>query len=305
MTRRTAGKFNMPSSHLLDRRLFCARLRRAAANTDRSALFLLDHVVEDAIERLQLVNRKFRTAIDVAGWEPELCARLRKRGIAANTCRLAPFVARGTPDAIIDDECLPLRAASADLVVSALSLQFANDLPGILSQIRRVLEPDGLFLAALIGGESLHELRTCLAEAELEISGGLSPRILPFAEIRDIGALLQRAGFALPVTDRDRLTVRYSSMLALANDLRAMAATNILHDRHSTVPPRMLFPRAAQIYSEKFADPDGKIRATFDIIWLSGWAPHESQQQPLKPGSAKTSLADALGTTEIGSESKT
>lgn len=294
----------MSSTQILNRRHHRAHLERAARIDDRSALFLLDHVLEDVIDRLHLVNRKFATAVDISGWEPDLCNMLRARGVAETAIRLAPFVARGFPAAIIDDEYLPLGDARCDLVLSMLNLQFANDLPGLLTQARRALQPDGLFLGALIGGESLHELRTCLAEAELEISGGLSPRVSPFAEIRDLGSLLQRAGFALPVTDRDRLTVRYGALTDLTRDLRAMAATNILNDRRAVCPPRMLFPLAAKLYAEKFADADGRMRATFDIIWLSGWAPHASQQQPLKPGSARASLADALGTTEIGVQSK-
>ena len=288
----------MSNSQFLDRRLLATRLRRVTGNTDRSALFLLDHVVEDVIDRLGMVNRTFKDAIDISGWDPNLCNQLRSGAIADKITRFAPFAASGRPDAIIDDECLPVRNASVDLIVSVLNLQFANDLPGLLTQVRRALRPDGLFLAALIGGESLNELRTCLAQAETEISEGLSPRVLPFAEIRDLGSLLQRAGFALPVTDQDRLTVRYPSLIALAKDLRAMAATNFLSDRHRACPPRLLFPLAAKHYSDQYSDPDGKIRATFDIIWLSGWAPHESQQKPLQPGTAKTRLADALGTTE-------
>lgn len=294
----------MSSPQILNRRHHRARLQRAARIGDRGAMFLLDHVREDVIDRLRLVNRTFDTAVDISGWEPDLCDRLRARSMAADVIRLAPFVARGIPHAIIDDEVLPFGAGCCDLILSMLNLQFVNDLPGLLAQARRALRPDGLFLGAMIGGESLHELRACLAEAELEISGGLSPRVAPFAEIRDLGSLLQRAGFALPVTDTDRITVRYGSLTDLARDLRAMAATNILNDRRTLCPPRMLFPMAAQIYAEKFSDPDGRLRVTFDIIWLSGWAPHASQQQPLKPGSAQTSLAEALGTTEIGVQSK-
>lgn len=294
----------MPSPQILNRRHHRAHLERAARIDDRSAMFLLDHVLDDVIDRLQLVNRTFGTAVDISGWEPDLCTTLRDRALTGKAIRLAPFVARGRPAAIIDDELLPLGDGRCDLILSMLNLQFVNDLPGLLAQARRALRPDGLFLGALIGGESLHELRTCLSEAELEISGGLSPRVSPFAEIRDLGNLLQRAGFALPVTDRDRITVRYGSLTDLVRDLRAMAATNILNDRRTLCPPRLLFPMAAALYAEKFADPDGRLRATFDIIWLSGWAPHASQQQPLKPGSARTSLADALGTTEIGVQSK-
>ncbi len=187
-----------------------------------------------------------------------------------------------------------MQPGSLDLVVSALAFQFVNDLPGVLAQIRRALRPDGLLLAAMLGGDTLTELRQCFAAAEAECEGGVSPRVAPFADLRDIGALLQRAGFALPVTDVDRVVVRYDSTFALMQDLRRMGATNILIERRRTPTRRATMLRMAQIYGERFADVDGRIRATFDVIWLSGWAPHESQQKPLRPGSAKASLAEAV-----------
>jgi SAM-dependent methyltransferase len=198
-----------------------------------------------------------------------------------------------------DEEALPFRDGAFDLIVSALTLQFVNDLPGALVQIRRTLKPDGLFLAALVGGETLTELRQAFAAAESEIEGGASPHVAPFADLRDLGALLQRAGFALPVADSDRITVRYDSVFALMHDLRRMGATNALVDRRRAPLRRATLMRMAEIYAEKFADNDGRIRATFEIVWLSGWAPHPSQQQPLRPGSAKARLADALGTREL------
>ncbi len=185
-------------------------------------------------------------------------------------------------------------AESFDLIVSALSLHLVNDLPGALIQLRRALKPDGLFLGAVLGGSSLQELREALAIAETEIAGGVSPRVAPFADIRDMGALLQRAGFALPVTDSEVLTVRYDNLFALMKDLRAMGAANTLFERARKPTSRRLFLRAAEIYAERFADADGRIRATFEIIFLSGWAPHESQQKPLRPGSAQVRLADVL-----------
>jgi SAM-dependent methyltransferase len=205
---------------------------------------------------------------------------------------------------VADEETLPFRDASLDLVVSALALQFVNDLPGTLIQIRRALKPDGLFLAAMIGGDSLVELREAFAQAEAEIEGGVSPRVAPFADLRDLGALLQRAGFALPVTDADRLTVRYASPLALMHDLRRMGAGNALTERRRMPLRRSTLRRMIEIYAERFSDPDGRIRATFEIVWLSGWAPHESQQKPLAPGSAKTRLADALRAQEISAGEK-
>ncbi len=191
-------------------------------------------------------------------------------------------------------EVLPLQPASLDLVVSGLAFQFVNDLPGVLAQIRRALKPDGLLLAAMIGGDSLTELRQSFAAAEAECEGGVSPRVAPFADLRDAGSLLQRAGFALPVTDLDRIVVRYDSAFALMADLRRMGATNILNERRRTPTRRATMLRMAQVYAERFADPDGRVRATYDVIWLSGWAPHESQQKPLRPGSAKASLEAAV-----------
>jgi SAM-dependent methyltransferase len=195
---------------------------------------------------------------------------------------------------VLESEGLGLSPASLDLVVSALGLQAVNDLPGVMAQIRRALKPDGLLLAALLGGDTLTELRQSFAAAEAEREGGISPRVAPMADLRDIGGLLQRAGFALPVTDVDSVVVRYDSAFALMQDLRRMGATNILLERRRTPSRRATLLRMAEIYSERFADPDGRIRATFEIVWLSGWAPDESQPKPLKPGSAKASLADAV-----------
>ena len=203
-----------------------------------------------------------------------------------------------------DEEALPFADASLDLVVSALALQGVNDLPGVLVQIRRALKPDGLFMAALLGGDTLSELRQSFAQAEAEIEGGASPRVAPFADVRAMGALLQRTGFALPVTDTERITVRYASLLSLLRDLRRMGATNALAERRRLPLRRPTLLRAMEIYGERFADPDGKVRATFEIVWVSGWAPDASQQQPLRPGSAKTRLADALGAVEIGAGEK-
>jgi SAM-dependent methyltransferase len=235
-------------------------------------------------ERLHAVMRDFSDAADL--WTPGEVLRgtSRERFKALTHLRL-----EGSPD-----EALPFQPGSLDLVISALALQFVNDLPGVLAQIRRALKPDGLLLAAMIGGDTLTELRQSFAAAEAECEGGVSPRVAPFADLRDIGGLLQRAGFALPVTDVDRVVVRYDSAFALMQDLRRMGATNILLERRRTPTRRATLVRMAQIYSERFADPDGRIRATYDVIWLSGWAPHDSQQKPLKPGSAKASLEEAV-----------
>jgi SAM-dependent methyltransferase len=265
---------------LFDRALL--RARRDRAQRGGPATFLLDRVMEDFEERLQAVTRSFADVADV--WTPRELLR-------------QPLADRFQSVARIDadpSEVLPLQPESLDLVVSALAFQFVNDLPGVLAQIRRALRPDGLLLAAMIGGDTLTELRQSFAAAEAECEGGVSPRVAPFADLRDIGALLQRAGLALPVTDVDRVVVRYDSALALMADLRRMGATNILIERRRTPTRRATMLRMAQIYAERFADADGRIRATFDIVWLSGWAPHESQQKPLKPGSAKASLAEAV-----------
>jgi SAM-dependent methyltransferase len=209
------------------------------------------------------------------------------------------------PKAVADEEALPFADGVLDLVVSALALQSVNDLPGTLVQIRRALKPDGLFLGALLGGESLGELRASFAAAEAEVEGGVSPRVAPLVDAREAGALLQRAGFALPVSDVDRITVRYASPFALMTELRAMGATNALAERRRTPLRRATLRRAVEMYAERFADDDGRVRASFDIVWVTGWAPHGSQPQPLKPGSARTRLADALGTREISLGEKT
>lgn len=191
-------------------------------------------------------------------------------------------------------ETIPLEPETLDLAVSILSLQEANDVPGMLVQIRRALRPDGLFLGAMAGGDTLRELRESLLAAEAELTGGASPRVAPFADVRDVGALLQRAGLALPVADVETVTVRYGDMFSLMRDLRAMGVTNTLVARSRRPATRGLFLRAAEIYAERFADPDGRIRATFSILWMSGWAPDASQPKPLRPGSAKVSLASVL-----------
>jgi len=197
-----------------------------------------------------------------------------------------------------DEELLPLRASSLDLVVSALSLQLVNDLPGALLQIRRALKPDGLMLVSLFGGMTLHELREAFALAEAETTGGASPRVIPFADVRELGGLLQRADFALPVADSETLDVSYASALHLMRDLRALGWANPLVERSRRPLRRDTLRRAVEIYQERHARPDGKVRATFEIVTLTGWAPHDSQQKPLRPGSAKARLADALGTAE-------
>jgi SAM-dependent methyltransferase len=267
---------------LFDRALL--RIRQDRARRSEPATFLLDRVAEDVQERLHAVVREFADAADI--WTPGDILRKPSRDRLKSVAHISPD-ATGQED-------LPLTPQSIDLAVSALAFQFVNDLPGVLAQIRRALRPDGLLLAAMLGGDTLTELRQSFAAAEAECEGGVSPRVAPFADLRDVGALLQRAGFALPVTDVDRVVVRYGSAFALMHDLRRMGATNILMERRRTPTRRATMLRMAQVYGERFADSDGRIRATFDVIWLSGWAPHPSQPKPLRPGSAKASLAEAV-----------
>jgi SAM-dependent methyltransferase len=256
--------------------------------------FLLARCAEELADRLSLVKRDFADAVDLGTPGPHAAAALR----AARVTRIAPtFASLGDgrfAGLVGDPERPPLGEAQFDLAVSLLSLHQIDDLPGALIQIRRALKGDGLLLAALPGGDTLTELRQSLLAAESEMTGGASPRVMPFADARALGGLLQRAGFALPVVDSDRFTVRYADMFALMRDLRAFGATNALIDRSRVFARRELFLRAARHYAENFADADGRLRATFEILWLSGWSPHPSQPKPLAPGSAKMRLEDAV-----------
>jgi SAM-dependent methyltransferase len=272
---------NPPPPVLFDRALLARRQERARKLG--SVTFLLDRAAEDFGDRLLAVTRNFADVADI--WTP---------GGLLHGPMAERFKSVARIELVSDSETLTLPPESLDLAVSALALQFVNDLPGVLTQIRRALRPDGLSLAAMIGGETLTELRQSFAAAEAECEGGVSPRVAPFADLRDVGGLLQRAGFALPVTDLDRVVVRYASAFALMADLRRMGATNVLMERRRTPTRRATMLRMAEIYAERFADPDGRIRATFDIVWLSGWAPHESQPKPLRRGSATASLEEAV-----------
>ena len=273
-------------------RLHAERAVRSGAQAD----FLLQRATADLEDRLAVVLRDFEHRLDL-GTPLPLAAKM----MAHRQGQLTRLVPPGYPagdghwsniDSPLD--VLPLTHESLDLVVSLLALQTVDDLPGTLVQIRRALKPDGLFIACLLGGETLTELRQSFLEAEMEIEGGASPRVAPFADLRDCGALLQRAGFALPVTDVDRVIVRYDNPFGLMRDLRAMGAANPLAERRRTFMKRATLMKAAGIYAERFSDADGRVRATFDLVWISGWSPHESQQKPLKPGSATMSLADGL-----------
>jgi SAM-dependent methyltransferase len=292
---------------LFDRALLAQRRRRARALGP--VTFLLDRVAQDMAERLSAVRRTFDVVVDLGTPTDAVRRSILAGGAVGRVIAAAPPAGAAQADTrtsvlVADEERLPFRDASLDLVVSGLALQFVNDLPGALVQIRRALKPDGLFLAAVVGGDTLSELRQAFAAAEAEVEGGASPRVAPFADVRTMGALLQRAGFALPVTDVDRVVARYDSPLRLMHDLRRMGATNVLAERRRSVLRRQTLRRLVEIYAERFADPDGRLRASFDIVWLSGWAPHESQQQPLRPGSARTRLADALGTREFSTGEK-
>jgi SAM-dependent methyltransferase len=288
---------------IFDRKLLRSRQRRARALGPET--FLLDRVADELGERLSAVLRHFDRAADLGTPTGAIRRVLAASGKVGVIIGAEPAPNDVAPLQIAaDEEALPFADGSLDLVVSGLALQFVNDLPGTLIQIRRALKPDGLLLAALIGGGTLGELREAFAQAESEIEGGVSPRVAPFADVRELGALLQRAGFALPVVDSDRLTVRYKTLFALTRDLRRMGATNVLSQRRRVPLRRATLQRMADIYAARFADADGRLRATFEIVWLSGWAPHESQQKPLKPGSATQRLADALGSQEISTGEK-
>ena len=288
---------------IFDRKLL--RLRQARARKLGPVTFLVEQVVQDLADRLRAVVRTFPVAVDLGTPGDALQRALAQEAAIGRLVWMQARAGEADCAVVADEEMLPFADASIDLAVSALALHTVNDLPGTLVQVRRALKPDGLFLAALLAGDTLTELRQSFALAETELEGGVSPHVAPFADVRELGALLQRAGFALPVADVDRVTVRYSSVFNLMHDLRGMGATNVLLERRRQPLRRATLLRMAQLYAEKFADPDGKLRATFDIVWLSGWAPHASQQQPMRPGSARTRLADALGAIELPAGDKT
>lgn len=273
-----------------------AHKRRAHKAADHGAGFLMQRAADDLADRLATVERRFTSAAAVLSLTSAAQNALRTSGKVENVVRVEadPALLDGEGK-VAASEILPLEPESLDLAVSLYALHEVNDLPGMLIQIRRALWPDGLFLGCMAGAGTLAELRDALLSAETEIYGGASPRVYPFADVRAAGALLQRAGFALPVADHETVTVRYDTIFALMRDLRAMGATSSLAARSRRPATKALMMRAGEIYAERYSDPDGRIRATFSTIWLSGWAPHASQQKPLKPGSAKVSLAKVLG----------
>ncbi|HVK81732.1 MAG TPA: methyltransferase domain-containing protein [Verrucomicrobiae bacterium] len=282
----------MNSPRPFEPRLVRQRKRRAKASF-RDASFLHERVAADLADRLEAIPRPFPRVLALGGgglFSEEIAARPE---LAA---RIGHVIE--TDLAEIDPEHLPYAAHSFDLIVSPLALHWVNDLPGALIQLRVALKPDGLLLASLFGGATLHELRLVLIEAESELTGGAGPRVAPFADLQDIAGLLQRAGYALPAADRDVVVVRYGEPMRLLADLRVMGETAALSERSPRGLSRRILARAFDIYRERFSDEDDRVRATFEILTATGWAPHESQQKPLRPGSARTRLADALGTKE-------
>ncbi|WP_018690272.1 SAM-dependent methyltransferase [Ahrensia kielensis] len=272
---------------IIDKKQVDAAVQRAERLNITGADFLLTRILEDLKDRLDITNRKFKSGRFVSMYPSFVRAHFDDQKTLQISAAMDDVQLR-------HGDILGLDAQSEDLIIDVASLHQANDMPGMLIQYCRALKPDGLFLACVPGGDTLTELRQSLFAAESKISGGVRPRVLPFMDVRDAGGLLQRAGFALPVTDIDSVVVRYDTMLDLMLDLRAMGATNTLVERQKSLSRRDLFHNAAQHYAENFADSDGRIRATFSFIWMSGWAPDASQSQPLKPGSATQSLAKVL-----------
>jgi len=290
----------MPGApQIFDQRLLQTRRDHIAARGLADGIdFLLARVADDFVDRLDIVRRDFQVGANIGAYQGLLSDRLRDLPNIGKMIDVeASLECLGLSDGlkvVANDDALPFAAQSLDLAVSGLSLQLVNDIPGALAQINRALKPDGLLLAALLGGETLKELRESWLLAESELYGGASPRVAPFADVRELGGLLQRAGFALPVADNDILRVTYASPLALMRDIKAMAASNMLTERQRTPVSRRLLFRACEIYQERFGLADGRVPATFEIVTLTGWAPHESQQKPLAPGSAQISLTDVL-----------
>jgi len=288
-------------NELFDRGLLRRRRARFAGETAEHE-FLLSHVAAEIADRLGAILRDFPLALDLGAYRGQLGRRVAKLPsvgtmiFAESVPELAALCPR--PSVVCDEEFLPFRDECLSLVVSGLALHRVNDLPGTLLQIRRALRPDGLFMAAVLGSQSLQELRQALIEAEAELHGGASPRVAPFADVREYGGLLQRAGFALPVSDAELLTVTYASPRELMREIRALGGGNVMAARRKAPLPRGTFERAEEIYRTHHGTKVGKVKASFEIVYLMGWAPHDSQQKPLAPGSAKRRLADALHTTE-------
>lgn len=289
-------KIKLTLSPIIDLKLLASRQLRAEIENVTDADFLLRYVAQEMDERLSLIERTFNSPLQVNGYTQDLADQIRSRK-QTSEFTFQNYKTLGTE--ATHSENLQLKKTSHDLILSPLSLHLTNDTPGIFAQFHRALQPDGLLSASVLGAGTLSELRESLLTAESEIYGGASARVIPFADIRDYGGLLQRTGFALPVIDSDTLTVRYDDVFTLMKDLRAMGMTNPLVERTRRPVGRGFFHRVNEIYKERFADPDGRIRASYVIIYLAGWKPHESQQKPLKPGSATRRLSDALNADEI------
>ena len=292
---------------VFDRAVLRQRRERAARDWDHQA-FLKREIAARLVDRLDDIRRTFPCALDLGSHGDEISTALGERRTVEWLARADlgqgfARLARG-PAVVADEEFLPFAPQSFDLVVSAMDLHWVNDLPGTLVQVRRILKPDGLLLGAMLGGATLWQLRQALAAAESEVEGGLSPRVSPFADLRDAAGLLQRAGFALPVADSETIEVEYENALALMRDLGAMGESNLIVERRRGLSRRTTLLRAAEIYGERFAVASGRVAATFEVLVLPGWAPHDSQPKPLKPGSAAQRLADALGTAELSAGEK-
>ncbi|MEO9457619.1 MAG: methyltransferase domain-containing protein [Lentilitoribacter sp.] len=281
---------------IIDLQLLRRRQKRAQTANVQGADFLLKYIAEEMDERLSLIEREFENPIQLFGYNKAAPNQIVNRGQARE---FSFYNSVDQTAETLDAEALKFTDASYDLILSPASLHLTNDTPGLFAQSHKALKEDGLFMASVLGAGTLQELREALLTAESELYGGASARVIPFADIRDYGGLLQRAGFALPVIDSDTLTVRYDNATVLMKDLRAMGMTNPLTDRSKKPVSKAFFNRVNEIYAERFSDPDGRIRASFTIIYLAGWKPHQSQQKPLKPGSAKTRLSDALNVDEI------
>jgi SAM-dependent methyltransferase len=286
---------------VFDRSALRVRRERVARGWEARS-FLKREIASRLAERLDDVRRTFPLALDLGCHGDEIAAALGERTTIGCLVRADlgfGFARRaGGPAVVADEEALPFAARRFDLVMSAMDLHWVNDLPGSLIQIARILKPDGLFLGAMLGGATLWQLRQALAAAESEIEGGLSPRVSPFADLRDAAGLLQRAGFALPVADSETIEVEYHSALELMRELSAMGEGNLVIERRRGLARRATLVRAAEIYRERFTQPSGRVAASFEVLFLHGWASHESQPKPLKPGAARHRLSEALGTTE-------
>jgi NADH dehydrogenase [ubiquinone] 1 alpha subcomplex assembly factor 5 len=288
------------SPEIFDRALLRRRRPRTSAEHG-DPNFLVQEVGARLTDRLGDISRKFPNALDLGGRTGVSRGDFGTEQLIVSASALATLTGVPRHNLNADEERLPFADHVFDLIASNLSLHWVNDLPGALIQIRRSLKPDGLFLGAIFGGDTLHELRDCLLTAESELQGGASPRISPMVALGDAAGLLQRAGFSLPVADLDRINVTYKDAFRLMSDLRGMGETNAVHGRTKHFTPRSVMMRAATLYQERYSDGDNRINATFDVVFLHGWAPHDSQQQPLRPGSAVTRLADALEAEETPS----